>query len=228
MRYTRVPSHRANIQRQDGFIHNLIIPGIVLIGIVLAGIAMLANNSTGNTDNEKASMLANVVLKQGVDYSTAIQRAEGDGAILATFTGKQALTSLTSGGYIGPTMPALPSDLVNGTAWAYDKGEIALEANGSVIGTGKNDVLYAFLGADSLAHSVCLRINNKLYGLPTTPQATGADVNVTGGTESIVAAGGAGTIDGTLSTRTDATEGCVYTATNPATGYTYYKLVSAR
>lgn len=197
---------------QAGFIQNFIIPGIILIGVVIAGIAMLSSGSSTNTDNEKASMLANVVMAQSLSVTGAIQRAEADGAIGASATGLQDLNaSLVAPKYIATgSMPQLPPEL--GSAdWAYTKGDFAVKAAGADIGgAAADDVLRVVVGAtdSNVAKAVCLRINNKLYGSSTL--ATHAPGSLaTGGTSDATAGG---------------VEGCATSGTN----FVYYKVVNVK
>lgn len=207
---------RISSSKQAGFIQNFIIPGIILIGIVIAGIAMLSSGSSTNTDNEKASMLANVVMAQSLTVTGAIQRAEADGAIGAADTGVQDLNlSLVQPKYIATgAMPQLPPDL-NNADWSYTKAAFPVKAAGADIGgTADDDVLQVSVGpkGSDLAKAVCLRINNKLYGTSTLSSRTDASIG------SLVSDGGS------LDATAGGAEGCATTASD----YMYYKVVNMK
>jgi len=207
----KIQNRRAQ-KRQSGFIQNFIIPGIILIGVVIAGIAMLSSGSSTNTDNEKASMLANVVMTQSLTMVGAIQRAEADGAIGAAATGVQDLTaSLLVPKYIATgSLPKMPTEL-GGASWSYKKDDFAVKAAGADIGgAAADDVLQVVLGptTSTLSKGACLRINNKLYGSSTLP-ATVPGAIASGGTTAATAGGG---------------EGCVTSGVN----YVYYKTVNVK
>lgn len=202
--------------KQSGFIQNFIIPGIILIGLVIAGIAMLSSGSSTNTDNEKASMLANVVMAQSLTVTGALQRAEADGAIAANATGVQDLNkSLVQPKYIATgAMPELPPEL-NGADWSYSKADFAVKAAAADIGgSAADDVLRVVVGpkGSDLAKAVCLRINNKLYGTSTLSSRTDASIG------SLVSDGG------TLDASAGGVEGCATSATD----YVYYKAVNVK
>lgn len=205
---------RGSRKSQSGFIQNFIIPGIILIGVVIAGIAMLSSGSSTNTNNEKASMLANVVMAQSLTVTGAIQRAEADGAIGAQATGVQDLNaSLVAPKYIATgSMPQLPPELGSAN-WAYTKDDLAVKAAGADIGgTAADDVLRVVVGADDAAKAVCLRINNKLYGASTLGTRTTASIG------SLTADGG------TLDATAGGVEGCATVGSN----YVYYKVVNVK
>lgn len=202
-------------KNQAGFIQNFIIPGIILIGLVIAGIAMLSSGSSTNTDNEKASMLANVVVAQSLTVTGAIQRAEADGAIGSAATGAQDLdVSLVGPKYIATgSMPVLPTDLGN-AAWVYTKADFGVKAAGADIGSAAaDDVLRVTLGSSDVAKATCLRINNKLYGASTLLTRTAAQIGLLGdpdfGTKDAIAGG---------------TEGCASSGAN----FVYYKAVNIK
>ena len=200
--------------RQAGFIQNFIIPGIILIGLVIAGIAMLSSGSSTNTDNEKASMLANVVMTQSLTVTGAIQRAEADGAIGAA-AGVQDLTvSLITPKYLTMgAMPTLPPELAS-AAWVYTKADFGVKASGADLGTtAAEDVLRVTLGADNVAKATCLRINNKLYGTSTLLTRTAAQIG-------LIITPDFGTKDATAG----GTEGCATSGAN----FIYYKAVNIR
>lgn len=207
-------------KRQAGFIQNFIIPGLILIGVVIAGIAMLSSGSSGNADNERASMLANTVMGQSLSVAQAIQRAEGDGAIApATVSTAVDLTSagaLVTGRYM-ISAPALPAEITSG-AWTYLKAHTKVQA-GAVpadLGTvAADDVLKVPLNG-SLAKSVCLRINNKLFGTSTLPATAMGSGNLT------VAAS---TVTGVTGAPVGATEGCIQDS-GAASAYTYFRTVN--
>ena len=206
--------NRYTARNQAGFIQNFIIPGIILIGLVIAGIAMLSSSSSTNTDNEKASMLANVVMSQSLNITAAIQRAEADGAIGAAATGAQDLTvSLITPKYLA--MSALPT--VSGLAsavWTYTKADFGVKAAGTDLGTtAAEDVLRMTLGSDNVAKAVCLRINNKLYGSSTLLTRTAAQIG-------LIITPDFGTKDATAG----GTEGCATSGAN----FVYYKAVNIK
>lgn len=212
---------------QAGFIQNFIIPGIILIGVVIAGIAMLSSGSSTNTSNEKASMLSNAVMAQSLTVTSALQRAEADGAIASTspqtLTTANLTTALVGGQYIASgSLPVMPSDLTGAGTWSYTKGVLEAkdaQATPADIGSAtKDDVLQVALGAvsvGSVAEAVCLRVNNKLYGSPTVSGTT------------IGGSLGAALVDAPSSAVTGkvgASEGCVSDGTN----YVYYKVVNVK
>ncbi len=206
-------TNRASRKAQAGFIQNFIIPGIILIGVVIAGIAMLSSGSSTNTDNEKASMLANVVMAQSLTVTGAIQRSEADGAIGAGATGTQDLNAtLVAPKYIATgAMPKLPPELGNG-AWAYAKKDVAIKAAAADIGSAtEDDVLRVTVGSDDTAQAVCLRINSKLYGSSTLAShaASIGSLATDGGT-------------------TDATAGGVEGCAKSGTDFVYYKVVNVK
>lgn len=203
--------------RQAGFIQNFIIPGIILIGVVIAGIAMLSSGSSTNTDNERASMLANVVVTQGLTVTTAVQRAEADGALAAAGDAAARNAALVNGRYItSGAMPTLPPDLASAGAWGFEVGVFqAVGSAGADIGSGtKDDVLVIELGpqTDGMTEAVCLRINNKLYQSSTvtgTAVGTYAAAKLTAPTGTNSATGA---------------EGCVGNGTD----LFYYKVVNVK
>ncbi|GBG14614.1 phosphomannomutase [Novimethylophilus kurashikiensis] len=213
----------AKSRHQAGFIQNFIIPGIILIGVVIAGIAMLSSGSGTNTDNEKASMMANAVIAQGLTVTSAVQRAEADGAI----TGAQSAAGLSSvlvgAKYIASgSMPSLPSDLGGGNAWVFDNTTKAQGSTGTDIGSALPDNIITIpLGAHTVGsaqEATCLRINAKLYSTSTV-SGTAASVGslTTGGTvKPPVSAASTAAATGT--------EGCVDDGTN----YTFYKVVDVK
>ena len=199
---------------QGGFIQNLIIPGIILIGLVIAGIAMLSSGSSTNTDNEKASMLANVFLSQGMTMATAIQRAEADGAIPPSASvGVNLTTSLVTPNYLS-SLPVAPAD-AGGGSWVYNKMHVVAAAGGSTAGTAAADDFVRVPLGTALAEAVCLRINNKLFGTSTL-------VGTAPGTDDLSA-----TIAGVTGAPVGAIEGCMKDSNN-SNAYTYYKLINVR
>lgn len=206
-------------KRQAGFIQNFIIPGLILIGVVIAGIAMLSSGSSGNADNERASMLANTVMGQSLSVAQAIQRAEGDGAIPpATASTAVDLTSagaLVTGRYM-ITAPALPAEITSG-AWTYMKAHTRVQAGAAVdLGTASADDVLKIPLNGALAQGTCLRINNKLFGTSTLPATTVGSGNLT------VAAS---TVGGVTGAPAGATEGCIQD-TGAASAYTYFRAVN--
>lgn len=218
-------SKRPARARQAGFIQNFIIPGIILIGVVIAGIAMLSSGSSTNTDNEKAGMLANVVLTQSLTVTGAIQRAEADGGITSASTSAEAMTALTAAKYMG-TLPTLPPDLTAAGTWGYDQTAtlLAKGSGGADIGSAAADtVLSVKLGADTsggVAEAVCLRVNNKLYGTSTSIVA--ASVAAAVGLKSATEVKPPVSVGSTISV--GGSEGCAKEGTN----YVYYKVVTVK
>lgn len=205
---------RGSRKSQSGFIQNFIIPGIILIGVVIAGIAMLSSGSSTNTDNEKASMLANVVMAQSLTVTGAVQRSEADGAIGAAATGAQDLdATLVAPKYIATgSMPKLPPEL-SSAAWSYVKNDVAIKALGLDIGSvAADDVLRVTVGSDDAAKAVCLRINNKLYGTSTLA------------TRSLASIGSLTTDGGSLDATAGGVEGCATSGAN----FVYYKVVNVK
>lgn len=216
-RHRQVPQ---GAHRQSGFIQNFIIPGLILIGVVIAGIAMLSSNTGGNSDNERAAVIANSVMGQGLSVAAAIQRAEADGAIpAATVATTVDITStgvLVAGRFMaaGAVLPAT----AGAAAWQYKKVHSLLRANGAVVGTAAaDDMLYVPI-TGAAAESICLRINTRLYGtsaLPGTVTGSG-DLTTAGATN-----------NGVTGAPTGAAEGCV-TDTGNAGAYTYFRAITIR
>lgn len=211
---------------QAGFIQNFIIPGIILIGVVIAGIAMLSGGNGGtDTSNEQASMTANAVIAQSLTLSSAINRAEGDGAIpsAATVYDDATATTLSSvlvtTGYIPGTLPAPPanSQSVSGP-WAYSKGAMIVtdaQAVPSNIGSAvADDVLYL----DNVTEAVCRRINNKLYGTSTALAAAPV------GSFAALAVANASANVADVNRQRGASEGCVA----HGAAFAYYKVVNIK
>lgn len=202
--------------KQAGFIQNLIIPGIILIGVVIAGIAMLSSGSSTSTDKEKASMLANAVMAQSLSVTSAIQRAEADGAIPATTaaTSVTLTNALVTNKYIS-NLPTLPTDLAN-NAWAYDKNYAEIKnSTGDIGAVNADDVLRIELadnGTAGLAEMACQRINNKLFGTPSTDAPPAVASMLTGAAGALTVGTGSGA------------EGCV----KDGTKYAYFKVVNVK
>lgn len=206
--------------RQSGFIQNFIIPGLILIGVVIAGIAMLSSNTGGNSDNERASVIANSVMGQGLSIAAAIQRAEADGAIPAATVATPV--DITGAGVLvtGRFMVAgavLPAE-AGGSAWLYKKVHSLLLASAVAVGTNAEDDMLFVPITGAAAEAICLRINNRLYGTSTLPgTVTGSGNLTTAGM----------TNNGVTGAPVGATEGCVIDVGN-ASAYTYFRAINIR
>lgn len=207
-------------RRESGFIQNLIIPGLILIGVVIAGIAMLSSNTGGNSDNERASMVANSVMGQAQSIAQAIQRAEADGAIppatVPTTVDISDTGVLVTGRFMaaGATLPAA----AGASAWQYKKVHSLLLSNTVAVGTAAaDDMLYVPI-TGTAAEAICLRINNRLYATATLPGASTGSGNLTTAGQ---------TNNGVTGAPTGASEGCV-TDTGNASAYTYFRAINLR
>lgn len=225
--HVQVPARFAckpmTMNKQKGFIQNLIIPGVILLGIVIGAFALMSSSSSGGGEKEQASVQAAQILAQGVVLKEAIQRANGDGVPMATVAGDLTAQLITAG-YVAGSLPVPPagSQVAGaGAVWSLSTATIALTDNQATpvdLGTTAKDDVLLLTG---LTKEVCVRINNKLYG-ETIVKANDAAIGTAAAAAAITAPIIATSANATQ-LKVGTPEGCVPGATN----YTYYKMVKA-
>lgn len=216
------------MQKSKGFIQNFIIPGIIVLGVVLAGVAVFARPAESSASNEKAALLANVIISNGEVLTAALLRAELDnatgvpvnslyGRVDATNTSFDSMyrDTLVPGGYL-TALPKLPASLpaaAYATRYSYANRYHSMEAaDGTQIGTVELDSIVLIpLGSDDLSHAVCRRINARLLGTDSSSDA-GSPILI------------AGTPSRTIMPKANQTTGC---ARAPSGQYRYFNLVTA-
>lgn len=223
MQVKRIPRlSSVSLKKQQGFIQNLIIPGLILLGIVIGAFALMSNSSPGGADKEQAAVHAAQILAQGISLKEAIQRATADGIPAASIAADLKATLVTPG-YVAGSLPSAPAGSQGtATSWAFSTNTIVLTDNDATpldLGTAaKDDVLLL----DKLTKEVCIRLNNKLYG-ETILKDLDTDIGTKAGAAAI-AAPTIGTSPSATQLKKGTPEGCVPSAVS---GYTYYKLVKA-
>ncbi len=208
------------MQKQRGFIQNLIIPGLVLIGVVLAGLAVVSASNNTNVDAmpERAALRAQRVMWEGVQITDAIKRAEADGAIPNTqgFADVSNTGPLVAGKYLGQPVAAIDG-LSGSGSLTYSKHDYQVQAGGADLGTPTfDDLFWRTIGGDELAAAVCQRINNRQHGTGIgLVWVGGHNYNVWGSVLAGVAGGKPGV-----------PEGCVIDFQSGM--YSYYRVVNIR
>lgn len=215
-RFTKKPLSMP--KKQEGFIQNLILPGLILLGAIVAVVALMSNgSSTTDTSKEQAGIYSSAVLAQGVTMKEAVQRAIADGVTSANLT--TSLTVLTTNKYIASNaLPTPPrgSEATGATpAWTFSNLVVAADGAGTDLGTAAADDV---LLLSDLNKEVCVRINNKLYGetvIKANDAAIGAAVTGTAAAAPTIPA----------AAQASAAEGCLPAGSDK---YTYYKVVHAK
>lgn len=234
------------MRKQQGFIQNFIIPGVILLGVIVAGLAMLSSSPSSSTEGERVSMMATAIIGQGASLTGALQRAEGDGGIArapaSLYYYKPAedsssipavnrlLTPLVDARFVDAP-PSLPAEISKAAVsysgiYAYNKYQVAAKDGlGSDLGTATaDDVLYIGLGTHvggDILEKVCYRINAKLHGSP--PNGSAGQPSGSGTAAGWYAA--VPTLTGANGVR-GASEGCFIAAGDNSV--VYYKVIHAR
>ncbi len=171
------------INKQRGFIQNLIIPGVILLGAVMAGMAYMSGSPKVGSDNEKASMMAAALITQGEHYATAVLRAEADGALAGLAGGSYYQlegTPVVQNGYTSTQTARLPPGFMPGAArWIIARKTIRGMANGSHLGTSAyDDMIFVHIhSGEPLIKEICARINNRIAGTSLDPNANPGQQN---------------------------------------------------
>lgn len=211
-------------QKQLGFVHNFIIPGIVVLGVIISGIAWLTRGDHMNTKPDQENVQAMVILSQAVKLQGALERATGDGIITRSAVGVINLENTLMQSSIMPraAFPQPPAEaLTDTTQWAYAQNHLrAYDAQASAQPIGSeapDDVIYLA----NLTPGVCASINFRLYGTDTRLTDDGrylVNGNLSLSGTSVEGANG----KVPSSKESSAREGCVKFN---GSGYAYYKVV---